>query len=298
VRHFLLFALAAALPAAILAEQPTQLRRFTPGESLSGVLVEYEIGPSHCGSLINRTTPVFEKYKANLERYPRSGRFFHFKTTPSHLVQIGFGVSASRVIGPEWISRTCYEVYFETDEPTCDYRLILRQLLVERFGLVTHVEHRPNLGLALTTPAGEPDRSASKVTECRRLRSASFSPLEQAIGAPGDLQVPLPGSEENAWARQEAIWPIWGGRSIFREGCRIGDLAAELEMILLVPVADRTTATGRYDFKIDLHRGMKVAAAAKQLRKKFSAELATDPEPTEVLVIDSAERIKRVHWSR
>jgi uncharacterized protein (TIGR03435 family) len=287
-----LLALAAALPAETTGSQPEDACPFTPGEPLSSVIVEYEIGPSHRNSLINRPTKLFLKYKENIERYPRSRRFYHRKAELFRHIETAFRIGGNRIIGPDWISNTVYEVYFETTEPTCDFRLMLRQMVAEQFRLTAHVELKPNFGLVLTTPGGEPNLKPSRSTECVAVNSSSYRPPEDVPGADSQSTTYSAGGSNVAGG--------WFGipRSIFREGCRMADLAGELERVLGVPVADRTSATGRYDFKIVLHRGMKMKAAAKQLRKKFGAELATDTEPSEVLVIDSVKRIKQVRWSR
>ncbi len=211
-------------------------------------------------------TPLEREYLKKLQQAPGSRRYYYQRAALVGLIERAFGVDAGRIYAPRWIAAKRYEVYFETERPDCDYRLLLRRLLSQEFGFVYRRETRPVETLVLRTPHGEPPRRVSAAAACR--------------------------------TRQLFVSPA-GSRSMSFTGCRVGDLVRPLERALRRPVIDETTARGRYDFELTWAAPVAdLEALARELRRRLGAELTAEVRPLEVFVVEQVRALEKpVHCS-
>ena len=204
------------------------------------------------------------KYVENVKRHPGSRRYYYQKAELPRLIARAFSIDARHILySPKWIAKTRYEIYYETAEPDCDFRLLLRQLLIENFGLDYRLETKPLEVLVLKTPEGEPELPLSESLKCI---------VKELFGA----------------------GPGGGTLSLDFRGCRVGDITGRIERALGKKVFDETTASGRYDFQLTWSLPVaNPAPSARQLGQKLRAELVSEVRPTEVLIVDKARRLKK-----
>jgi uncharacterized protein (TIGR03435 family) len=129
---------------------------------------------------------------------------------------------------------------------------MLRQLLAERFKLVIHRETRPLAGYALVV---------------------------------GKRGITAKRSEPNSGSQTNS-----SRRSIDATGCSMGCLATKLAEVLHVPVADSTGVAGEFDFKLEWTPDDLQTAVLPALEEQLGLKLEGRRVPTEVIVIDRAEK--------
>jgi uncharacterized protein (TIGR03435 family) len=173
--------------------------------------------------------------------------------------------------GPKWIDDERYDIEAKAAGPAGGHEMMimLQSLLAERFNLVFHRETRPMSGYALIVA-----KSGLKA------------------------QPSVPDGKSRTNARR-------GG--IDAQGCTMADLALKLSEAVHLPVADMTAAEGRFDFKLQWNpddgqarppSGDKSASAMVDagpsifaaLQEQLGLRLESRKVPTEVLVIDRADR--------
>lgn len=195
------------------------------------------------------------------------GRITGRNVTLRHCMRSAYGIPEAQIFGgPKWVDEERYDIDAKATGPAGDGEMMvmLRQLLAERFQLAFHRETRPLPGYALVL--GKRGLTAKR-------------------SAPGS------GSRSNA-----------SRRSIEAEACSMGCLVRKLAEVLHAPVADLTATEGEFDFQKwtpdDLQarppsagdtvaRGPSIFAA---LEEQLGLKLEARKVPTEVLVIDRAER--------
>jgi len=156
--------------------------------------------------------------------------------------------------GPRWVDEERYDIDAKAPGPAGDHEMMtmLQSLLAERFKLVIHLETRPLPGYALV--AGKKGLTAKR-------------------SEPGTRSV-------TSWSR----------RSIDAAGCSMEHLAAKLAGVLHAPVADLTGIEGDFDFKLEWTPDELQTAVFPALEEELGLKLEGRKVPTEVLVIDSAEK--------
>jgi uncharacterized protein (TIGR03435 family) len=156
--------------------------------------------------------------------------------------------------GPKWVDEERYDIDAKAPGPAGDSEMMamLRQLLAERFKLVIHRETRPLPGYALV--AGKKGLTAKQ-------------------------------SEPGTPSRSNA-----SRRAIDATACSMGCLATKLAEVLHAPVTDATGVEGRFDFKLEWTPDDLQTAVLPALEEQLGLKLAGRKIPTDVIVIDSAER--------
>src|ERR1700691_962511 len=177
-----------------------------------------------------------------------------------------YGVGPDRVLGgPDWISADRFQITARSDQPVGDKGLMamLRTLLAERFKLVLHRESRPGEAMVL-----EVAKNGLK--------------LQPADGGRT--------SWENLHDHLEAT------------KITMGEFAEILSRILNLPVVDRTSLSGAFNFTLRwnpddadaLKRDEKFAALQSEMSTAIARQLGLAltfrKMPVETLVIDHAEK--------
>jgi uncharacterized protein (TIGR03435 family) len=114
-----------------------------------------------------------------------------------NLVAWSYGIDSFRIIGPDWIHSTFYDINAKADGPTSELEIkaMLKTLLAQRLDLAGHLGTRPVLVVAMAVAKKglkvRLDTMASGAFEMIRdgdrvsLRNATFSDLAHFLGADG-----------------------------------------------------------------------------------------------------------------
>lgn len=193
------------------------------------------------------------------------------RKTVETLLLAGYGVHESQIMNaPDWIHSDLWDAKGYADVPgqpgLTQLQTLLRKLLVERFGLVSHTEKRDLTVYALTVGKG-----ALKI--------------EKSAGDPNGL--PNENDRESGGQRTMQLTNI-----TMREFCLM------MTYFMDRPVVDKTGLAGRYDFLLkytfDETRAPADGSAPATIFTAIQEQLGLKLEPvktaTDVMVIDKVER--------
>jgi uncharacterized protein (TIGR03435 family) len=191
--------------------------------------------------------------------------------TVETMLLVGYDVHKKQLINaPDWIATDRWDVAGVPDVPGTPHvpqlQSLMRKLLVERFGLVSHTEQREIPVYALRVGKGDPK-------------------LEKSAGDPNGQ--PNENDSESG-----------GQRTMRMTNAKMGELALLLKMFLDRPVVDQTGLTGRYDFALkwtfDETTVPADGSAAPSVFTAIQEQLGLKLEPvktaTDVMVIDKIEK--------
>ena len=177
----------------------------------------------------------------------------------SQMISVAYGIQYVRIRGmPAWFSENQFQLAAKAEDPaTSDeqVKVMLQNLLADRFRLKFHWEDRPLSNFTLRTAAGGPklDRASEDgVDNCARTLNG---------------------------ARHELTC----------NHIQIGTLANALATMLGSPVVDQTGLTGSYDFTLNWD-GDDMYSAVPDALEQFGLKLEMKKVPTQVFVVDSVER--------
>ena len=246
-----------------------------------------------------QATPAFEVASIRPSADPRapdesevqpSGQFLVTNTTLDDLVRGVFGVQRHElVVGarvPSWFTSQRWNIVGKgppiTDEAAQRplLRLMMRNLLIERFKLVTRREVRDTPVYALVL-AGLDRRLGPQM----RPSSANCAALLAAFKATGARQTP---DSPVCGLRNERA-RIWGTGVPMREFTRLLSLTAGR------PVVDATGLSGSFDLDMKFTRDDAAdpaggASLFTAVQEQLGLKLEPARRPIDVLVIESAER--------
>ncbi len=187
-----------------------------------------------------------------------------------------------QISGPGWLRNDSFDVMARFPRGTAeeDFRAMLRNLLIERFGLIVHTETRDLQVYALVV-----GRRGPRLTEST---AGSTAPIPKG----NDCFPPLPPGQPYIAARHSS-----GGRTC---------LAAQQEPIAVLvhmlrshmdrPMVDRTGLTGKYDIALEFGRTLSEQSSDTEQPDIFTAiqqlglRLEKSKAPYEILVVDHVER--------
>ena len=210
------------------------------------------------------------------------------------------------LIAPDWIAEERFDIDGRagTDVPVRLMRLMLRQLLVDRFAMQSHTEMRPvdtyqlilargdgKLGPRLRPASDVCDKWNAQMTTGR----AGDAPPQQPKQAPGALPCGM-----TAGIRPGTIL-----RTFSFGGQELSELVTLLESFVGTSVIDRTGLTGRFDIELswadtsDGRRGITLdpddaqdrgPSLGNALQTELGLKLQRVKGMAEVLVVDRIER--------
>ncbi|HWF11487.1 MAG TPA: TIGR03435 family protein, partial [Bryobacteraceae bacterium] len=227
---------------------------------------------------------------------PFGGRFNGTNLTLRTLISFAWGVQGFQILNaPSWLNSDRYDIMAkaaETNLTLDQYHQMVQALLVDRFRLAVHRETKE---VPIYTIA--PAKNGGKLEESR-----PGSCVES--GAPS----PPPGEPAPVVCGTFFTGPA----SLDVRRMRMSQIASTLSIVLARPVVDKTGFTGTYDFHIEfspdgagLTPGVRPSLEAAPdnaqddtlpsiftvLQKQLGLKLESAKGPSEVLVIDHAERI-------
>jgi uncharacterized protein (TIGR03435 family) len=185
----------------------------------------------------------------------KTGRIEARNVTLKRCMRGAYGIPEAQIFGgPKWVDEERYDIDAKAPGPAGDHAMMamLQQLLAERFQLVVHRETRPLSGYALVVGK----------------KGITAKPSESA-------------GPSNSSANRH---------SIEGEACSMGCLATKLAEVLHAPVTDSTGVEGRFDFKLEWTPDEMQTAVLPALEEQLGLKLEGRKIPTEVLVIDRAEK--------
>jgi uncharacterized protein (TIGR03435 family) len=184
-----------------------------------------------------------------------TGRIAGRNVTLKRCIRGAYNIPEAQIFGgPKWVDEERYDIDAKSTGPAGGQALMamLQQLLAERFKLVIHRETRPLAGYALVVG-----------------KKGIIAKLSESTGP----------TRSNS-----------SRRSIEGEACSMGCLATKLAEVLHVPVTDSTGLEGRFDFKLEWVPDDLQTAVMPALEEQLGLKLEGRKIPTEVIVIDSAEK--------
>jgi uncharacterized protein (TIGR03435 family) len=195
------------------------------------------------------------------------------------LVAMAYGVRRHELSGPDWLKTARFDITARVPPQTTEnqYRLMLQDLLAERFRLTLHREQKELQVYELVVAKDGPRLEESKV---------------EPAGASSGLQPPPPMSSPPL-GYQGPVNVILGKASMDR-------LVNVLSGLLEEPVTDGTGLKGNYDIKLhalvashpaaDGSATNEVPELFEALREQLGLRLVRKRRSIEVLVIDRMER--------
>ncbi len=183
------------------------------------------------------------------------GRITGRNVTLKRCMRGAYGIPEAQIFGgPKWVDEDRYDIDAKAPGPAGDHAMMamFQQLLAERFQLVVHRETRPLPGYALVV--------GKKGITAKRSDAA--------------------GPSSSTATRHS----IEGG------ACSMGCLATKLAEVLHAPVTDSTGLEGGFNFKLEWTPDEMQTAVAPALEEQLGLKLEARKVPTEVLVIDRAEK--------
>jgi uncharacterized protein (TIGR03435 family) len=192
------------------------------------------------------------------------------RNLPLNLIAWAYGVQTYQVLGlPGALNNTRFEVAAKaaTPAPESELRLMLQNLLAERFKLKLHREKREMSALVLTVP-----KNGHKLRGNNVEGSPSFTT---------------------------------GAMNLTGVGATIGQMTDFLSREVQIPVVDQTGLTGRYNYHLDIRsyvtdeikrnadkgvpiEGPGIMAAA--IQEQLGLKVDSGKVPLEVIVVDSIEK--------
>jgi uncharacterized protein (TIGR03435 family) len=220
-------------------------------------------GPEFEVASVRRASAVERGSKGAAEQNPALVRFSNF--TLRRLIQKAYGIESYRLFGPAWLETEKYDVAAKPPTGSSDEQVsqMLRNLLADRFKLSLHWEKRELTVYVLVVAKNGPKLHEAK----------EYSP-PQIIMPPGRKKMTgsIPISELAAWLR----------------------LAGPFDL----PVINETGLEGLFEVKLDWtpddqssSYGSSAPSIFNALQEQLGLKLEARKKPTDVLVIDHAEKV-------
>ena len=179
----------------------------------------------------------------------------------SKILQTAFRVQPHQLSGPDWLDQVWVEIHAAMPAGALNTQVpeMLHQLLVERFGLVTHREPRPtDVYELLSGPDGIKVREVEPADELKRVFVSDPSTTmfdttaETAQGAVRTISIPGGARRITSRTMYERTRTPSGGLVINATRMNMAELAPILQENLDRPLIDKTGLTGVYQFKLEL----------------------------------------------
>jgi uncharacterized protein (TIGR03435 family) len=215
----------------------------------------------------------------------RANGQFSWTTTLGFLSRYAYRLPGWRItwINSEWAEQSFYRIAATMDAATSedDVRLMLQQVLTDRFQMVTRKETKELPGYALVTAKNGPKLAVAA-------NEGEFPPMPQYLASksPAAFEGQIFTSAEGP-----------GASAITGRGVPLSKLTDALSEALGVFVVDRTALNGRYYFGFrfaDYNRPVPAVDAPSifsALQDEHGLKLESQKGPVEVLIITHVEKI-------
>jgi uncharacterized protein (TIGR03435 family) len=223
-------------------------------------------------------------------------RFVRPNVTVAQLIEYAYEVRDFQILGgPGWLRSDRFQVTAKAERavPQAEQRLMVRRLLVERFGLEVRTETRelPTYGLVMARRDGRlGDKMVPSDRDCEPIINAGNPRPRQGDGPP-----------PCAW-----FVALMNGFARLRlTGIRVSRFAGILEPMAGRKIVDRTNVTGLYDIELDfvpestlLGLPIPNATALQQsdipplvtaVQDRLGLRLESERGPVDVILVDGVE---------
>jgi uncharacterized protein (TIGR03435 family) len=204
------------------------------------------------------------------------------------LLQIAFGINRYQLSAPAWLNDVRFDVEVKVPPGATaeQFRLMMQDLLQERFRMVAHHETKEMQGYALTVYKNGPKiRESTEAFPKPPELDPEWKPAADADGFPVLPRGRFP------W------WTIGsGGRSRRRvANMSMEEFARDLSMQLQGPVTDATGLKGKYDFTLSWVFDTLLASVGGPdlfgaIQQQLGLKLDRKKEPVDLIVVDHIER--------
>ncbi len=196
------------------------------------------------------------------------------------LVQRAYDVESFQISGPPWMDEQRYSIVAKVPPETTvgGCKLMLQQLLAERFLLHEHIGSRPFRVYDLILSKGGPKFSTQSVQPGGQDRAVVMSGLMQ---------------EQRKAAEKLGLV---GAKNLFVTNESMPQFAARLSQYLDRPAVDRTQLSGKFSLSLiwvesdDVGGKPDGPSFFAALREQLGLELRPATQDLRVIVVDSAER--------
>jgi uncharacterized protein (TIGR03435 family) len=218
------------------------------------------------------------------------------------LMMIAYQVHSDQIAGPGWIEDTRFDVRAKVPAGATwpQVRIMLRNLIVERFAVQLHHEMREFPAYDMTVAKGGPKL---KETEYPNASPRAPANIEFALDKNGFPIIPkdLAVEARLSWIKKDAIYSTFRAFSSARLADEVAGALPDLlpresrEGLEDVParVIDKTGLTGKYDFTLE-YQSESVEATGPSIFKALENQLGLHLEkiklPLDVIVIDHIEK--------
>jgi len=230
--------------------------------------------------------------------FTQTGRLRAPFSTLRELLQAAYGVEPNQIVGgPDWVGADHFEVNatLPAGATTADAQMMLRTLLVARFGLVTRQEKRELPVHFLDRPGELGPQLSAAGPECKPLKAPT------GIPAPPPPPPPPAGSGPISFLNQppgSTCGNVMFGGFFSMRAVPMVTFVTQLSRQIRRPVIDRTGLTGRYDIDLSflpdtgpmMFNGTAVNADAPALntaiREQLGLRLESGRAAIDVVVIE------------
>lgn len=211
----------------------------------------------------------------------------------SSLLEIAFGIGSYQLSGPAWLEEERFTVNAKVPLGAAkdQLKLMMRNLLIERFQLAAHFEKREVAGYQMVVAKGGPKLAVSPgdptLNDDPEKKPAPFKLTFDKDGYP---ELPPGRNYSMAMARDRARW---------RFGDESMDAFAEvLGGYIRQPVLNATGLTGKYDFVISWSTAELQAnshadsgpSLIEAVEEQLGLKLEAKKVPVETVIVDHIER--------
>jgi uncharacterized protein (TIGR03435 family) len=215
----------------------------------------------------------------------RPGQIAYNEQSLKNLVFLAYAVPFYQLSTPDWMDEEYFNVVAKIPAGASkdDVRVMLQNLLAERFRLKVHRETREMQGYALTVGS-----NGAKLKQSPP--SADAAPAERPAGTPkfnvdkdGFIVVPAGTAAVMTLPSRDGITRVTGSRQSVEGLC--GYLSRQLQQ----PVSDQTGLKGLFDFHLWFVQGNALSALTPSSANTNNSPLtdAPDPAPTLIRAVES-----------
>jgi uncharacterized protein (TIGR03435 family) len=219
-------------------------------------------------------------------------------------IQVAYDVRSDKIDGPDWLGNETYNILANVPAGTtvAQFRVMVQNLLAERFGLRVHRQTRDISGYVLQIARGGPKVRESKVpAPAGEVKPAAGSNPLEVVDESG-YPAPRPGNTVYLpGAGFSATIAVNGKNRATVLNEPMGEIALFFGAAVGAPVVDRTELKGKYDFHLEYAPNVSATAAdaasdpASGLFDSVEAQLGLKfvrgKVPEERLVVDHVEKV-------
>jgi uncharacterized protein (TIGR03435 family) len=215
------------------------------------------------------------------------GRFACENMDLTNLVTVAYGIARYQLAAPDWLSEARFDIAAKVPDGATreQFRIMLQNLLAERFALRTHREKKEVPGYELTVAKGGPKMTESP-GEAPPVPTASRSAGGPAVDQDGFPILPAGRFRSSAGNN--------GHSRIRFADISMGEFAQNLSAQTGQPVTDATGLKGKYDLTISWVTDSLAdigPTLPRALQEQLGLKLDSKRGSIEVLVVDRIEKV-------